>query len=97
MFSNNIHLPKLRFLLDCEFFVWVTPDFSHFSSDECWLKWGHISDEYIKPNVASNYRLCKPPVCKFRQIDVDSENSFGHINIPDAETCHSLCLEHECK
>ena len=67
---------SLGFLLDCEFFVWVSPDFGHFQSDDCWLKWGHISDEHIKPNVASNYRLCKPPVCKFRQIDVDSENYF---------------------
>lgn len=87
----------------CEFFVWVSPDFgipnpfeyNQDQSNECWLKWGHIYDEYIKLNVASNYRLCKPPVCKFKQIDLDSANYFGHSNIPDPETCHSLCLNHE--
>ena len=96
---------SLGFLLDCEFFVWVSPDFgrpnpdeyNQDQSNECWLKWGHIYDEYIKLNVASNYRLCKPPVCKFKQIDLDSANYFGHSNIPDPETCHSLCLNHECK
>ena len=107
MFYNIILLPILKvrtslgFLLDCEFFVWVSPDFgipnpleyNQDQSDDCLLKWGHISDE--QPNVASNYRLCKPPVCKFKQIDLDSANYFSHINILDPEACHSLCPNHE--
>ena len=73
------------------------PELCNLQKYECWLKWGHISDEIIKPNVASNYRLCKPPVCKFKQIDLGSANYFLHVNIPDPETCHSLCLKHEGK
>ena len=35
-------------------------------------------------------------VCEFEEIDVYSSNYYTYHNIPDANTCHGLCLKHQC-
>ena len=35
-------------------------------------------------------------VCEFEEVDVYSSNYYTYQNIPDAKTCHGLCLKHQC-
>ena len=63
--SKNLNLIKkscidtdfiVIFFTDCEFFVWISPEF--IQSNECILKWGSLTDSSFKADVYANYRSC---------------------------------------
>ena len=64
--SKNLNLIKKSFIdtdsignlffTDCEFFVWISPEF--IQSNECILKWGSLTDSSFKADVYANYRSC---------------------------------------
>ena len=80
----------------CEFFVWVSSDYSiasyHFN---CFLKWGSLSLP-VDADTAffSNYKDCRLPCKTFHSVDFDSDENQIFYNIPDAESCAQKCLEH---
>ena len=44
---------------DCQFFLWVTPVFEIAAqANECWLKWGTLTNKKPKAGVLSNDRIC---------------------------------------
>ena len=47
---------NLIIFIDCEFFVWISPEF--IQSNECILKWGSLTDSSFKADVYANYRSC---------------------------------------
>ena len=80
----------------CEFFVWVSPDYSEAAYHYvCFLKWGNLSPPITShTTMFGNYKDCRLPCTTFHAVDMTSDQFEVFYSFPDIETCSQKCLDH---